>query len=278
MNKKIKLKKRKKLRLKTKYRNMLQLIGLLLIIILVFLMIIPKDNFKIVTYEKVSTIPTSTIDNSLFTYDEKGIINYPNAQLGIDISTHQSDVDFSLLKQQGIDFVFIRLGYRGYQSGKLNLDDKFERYYQQAKENNLDIGIYFFSQAINEKEAIEEANFVLKHIKGKDINLPIVYDLEKIDYDENYRTKDLTVEQKTQNALSFCGRIAYKDYQPMIYLNLDIANTFYDLEQIYNYPIWYAQYDSLPTYQYEYDYWQFSDSMHLEGIKEEVGLNIRSSK
>ena len=115
MNKKIKLKKRKKLRLKAKYRNMLQLIGLLLIIILVFLMIIPKDNFKIVTYEKVSTIPTSTIDNFLFTYDEKGIINYPNAQLGIDISTHQSDVDFSLLKQQGIDFVFIRLGYRGYQ-------------------------------------------------------------------------------------------------------------------------------------------------------------------
>ncbi len=275
MNKKSKTKKRKKLRLKAKYRNMLQLLCLLLIIILVFLIIIPKDNFKIVSYEKVSTIPLSTIDNSLFTYEENGIINYPNAQLGIDISMHQSDVDFSLLKQQGIDFVFIRLGYRGYQTGKLNLDEKFEEYYKQAKEYDLDIGIYFFSQAINEKEAIEEANFVLKNIKGKEINLPIVYDLEKIDYDENYRTKDLSVEQKTLNALSFCGRIAYKKYQPMIYLNLDIANTFYDLEQIYNYPIWYAQYDSLPTYQYKYDYWQFTDSMHLAGIKEEVDLNLR---
>lgn len=268
-------KRRKRLRLKAKYRNYLFLLSILLIIILLFIMIIPKNDYKIISSQSVSSLPPSTIDNTKFSYEENGIINYPDAQLGIDLSMHQSDVDFSLLKQQGIEFVFIRLGYRGYQSGKLNLDEKFEKFYEQARKYDLDIGIYFFSQAINEKEAIEEANFVLKHLKGKKIDLPIAYDLERIDYDEDYRTKDLSIEQKTQNALAFCGRLAYKKQQPMIYLNQDIANTFYDLEQIYSYPIWYAQYSNLPSYPYEYAYWQFSDSGKILGIKEEVDLNLR---
>lgn len=268
-------KRKKRLRLKAKYRNYLFLLSILLIIILIFIVIIPKNDYKIISSQSVSSLPSSTIDNTKFTYEENGIITYPDAQLGIDLSMHQSEVDFSLLKQQGIEFVFIRLGYRGYQSGKLNLDEKFEEFYEQAQKYDLDIGVYFFSQAINEKEAIEEANFVLKHLKGKKIDLPIAYDLERIDYDEDYRTKDLSIEQKTQNALAFCGRIAYKDKQPMIYLNQDIANTFYDLEQIYSYPIWYAQYSDLPTYPYEYAYWQFSERGKILGIKEEVDLNLR---
>ncbi|MCI5773308.1 MAG: glycoside hydrolase family 25 protein [Erysipelotrichaceae bacterium] len=275
MKKRRKIKKSKKLRLKAKYRKTLSLLSILTFIIIAFIMIIPKNNYKFITKEELLSLPPSTLDPSLLTYGDNGIISYPQAQLGIDLSMHQSTVDFSLLKQQGIEFVFLRLGYRGYQSGELHLDKTFEKYYAEAKKYDLDVGVYFFSQAIDEKEAIEEANFVIKHLKNKTLDLPIAYDLEKIDYDENYRTKDLSIETKTQNALAFCGRLLYKDYQPMIYLNQDIANTFYDLEKIYNYDIWYAQYRSAPTYPYHYKYWQFSDKGKINGIKEEVDLNLR---
>ena len=147
--------------------------------------------------------------------DEKTL----NAMTGIDISTHNIVSDWNRVKEDGIDFVMLRVGYRGYgvDTGTIKADDKFKQYYRDAKAAGLKVGAYFFSQAITEEEVVEEAVFTAEQLKGCELDFPVVYDWELIFHDNEARTDNVPVETLTDATLAFCENIKAFGYQPMIY-------------------------------------------------------------
>jgi len=143
---------------------------------------------------------------------ENGYLQYEDetyiTKLGVDVSTYQGEIDWEAVKKQGIEFAIIRIGFRGYgESGKLVLDERYAENVENANKAGIQVGLYFFSQAINEEEAREEAKFILENIREKTIEYPICYDLEKIKYDDTARANNLSKEQRTKNAIAFCKEI-----------------------------------------------------------------------
>ena len=198
-----------------------------------------------------------------------------HSRRGIDVSHHQGHIDWDRVKAAGYDFAFIRLGYRGYgQAGSLNLDKSFDTNIRNAHEAGLDVGVYIFSQAINEDEAAEEAEFVLKHLEGYSLELPVVYDPESI-LDAEARTDDVTGEQFTKNTMLFCKMIADAGYVPMIYSNMLWEAFQFDMTVVSEYPVWYADYEPLPQTPYDFNFWQYSNTGHVDGVSGEVDLNIQ---
>lgn len=198
-----------------------------------------------------------------------------SSRLGVDVSHHQGKIDWEKVKEDGYEFAIIRIGYRGYGTeGTLNLDNRFHENIKDAQRAGLDVGVYFFAQAINEEEALEEAEFVLKHLKGYKLELPIAYDPESILYDEA-RTDDVTGEQFTKNAKVFCKRIRKAGYEPMIYSNILWEAYELDLEKLSDYPVWYADYEPLPQTPYDFVMWQYTSSGTVDGTKGRVDLNIQ---
>ena len=196
---------------------------------------------------------------------------------GIDVSTFQGDIDWKKVKEDGVEFVFIRIGRRGATTGLIYEDDEFEKNYKGAKENGIKIGVYFFSQAITEKEAKEEAQWVVKQLKGKEIDLPVVYDLEEVYLeDETPRTDSITGETATKNALAFLETIEKNHHTGMLYTSLYWSEYYYDMEQLSSYPIWYAQYGSdVPELDIPISIGQYSNQGSIDGISEKTDLNIR---
>lgn len=196
-------------------------------------------------------------------------------RLGIDVSHYQGEIDWQKVKASGIAFVIIRLGFRGYGAeGVMKADSKFEQNLEGARAVGLDVGVYFFSQAINENEAVEEAEFVLEHLNGRDLQLPIVYDPETILHDEA-RTDDVTGEQFTKNTIAFCERVEEAGYKPMVYCNMLWQAYELDLKELSDYPIWYADYEPYPQTPYDFAYWQYSSEGKVDGIQGNVDMNIQ---
>ena len=215
-------------------------------------------------------------DPDLFDTDEKGFMHYndPNTAtcLGIDVSSFQKDIDWFKVKNDGIDFVFIRIGYRGNTEGGLFSDPYFETNYNGAKEAGLSVGVYFFSQAINDIEAGEEADFVISLLKDKEIDLPIVFDWEYVS--ETARTAKISKETMSECAESFCNRISEHGYESMVYFNLYTSYMIYDMTDFGDKMIWLAQFSDEPTYYYHYEIWQYSCTGSVDGIQCDVDLNI----
>jgi lysozyme len=187
------------------------------------------------------------------------------ARWGVDVSTYQGNIDFAQLKNAGVEFAILRLGYRSSQEGILNLDDTFTRNAAGAAAAGMPIGVYFYSQAITQDEAEEEAAFVLENIRGLSLAYPVVYDQEEFTQDVA-RTDGLTGEQATANALAFCKRVEAAGYTPMIYMNEDWSVNMYDLEQIDQYLIWYADYGEEPSPASGFAMWQYSCIGSVVGI------------
>lgn len=139
------------------------------------------------------------------------------------------------------------------------------------------MGVYFFSQAVNEEEAKEEADFVLEHLKGKELQMPVVYDPEHILEDEA-RTDGVTGEQFTQNAKVFCKEIEEAGYDAMIYSNMLWEAYELDLKVLEEYPIWYADYELKPQTPYRFEFWQYTNQGAVDGIEGETDLNIQLIK
>lgn len=187
--------------------------------------------------------------------------------LGIDISEYNGLINFSKVKDEGIDFVMIRAGWRGSTEGRLYEDKYYKDYYYEAKEAGLKIGFYFFSQAKNEDEAIEEANFVLDLVKDKSVDLFIAYDMEN-SYDFDGRADGLSYIQYTNNALAFCKTIEDAGYSSNIYTNQDWANNHYNTKELNDngYTMWLAQYTGFPNPHYDYAMWQYTASASINGV------------
>ncbi len=210
------------------------------------------------------------VDHFLFYEDE----NY-TSRLGVDVSSHQGAFDWKEAKQFGIEFTFLRIGYRGYgAAGSLNADKEFERNYEAARNEGIDVGVYFFAQAINEDEAREEAEFVLDLLDGRELELPIVYDPESI-LDKEARTDNVSGEQFTKNTEVFCSAIKDAGYQPMIYSNMLWEAFELDLEKLSEYPIWYADYEDVPQTPYMFEFWQYTNTGRIRGNSGDMDLNIQ---
>ena len=194
------------------------------------------------------------------------------SSIGVDVSEHNETIDFEKVKDSGIDFVFMRIGRRGYYEGLLQEDIYFEEYYTKAKEAGLKIGVYFFSQAINENEAKEEAQFALKILDGRELDLGIAYDFEDITYDIG-RANNISKEQTTKNALSFFDTIG-DEYPVILYSNNDCINKYFDMEILSKYDLWYAQYYEYPQCNYKIKAWQYTDSGEVPGLGFDADINI----
>ncbi len=196
-----------------------------------------------------------------------------HSSLGIDVSYHQGEIDWDAVKADGIDFAIIRCGYRGYGSGDLVTDSCYEGNITRAKESGLETGVYFFSQALNAEEAVEEADYVLSLIDGRGVTMPVVYDMEILD--EDARANELTSSQRAEVARAFCDRIKEGGYTPMIYGNTAYYMSKIDYEKIAaDYGIWLAQYYKKPFFPYQFSMWQYTASGTVDGIDGKVDLNL----
>ncbi len=192
---------------------------------------------------------------------------------GIDVSAHQKDIDWETVKAAGVDFAMIRLGYRGYGSGELVPDENFDKNVQGALDAGIDVGVYFFSQAITEKEAVEEANMTIAMLGDYEITYPVVYDWEVITGDQA-RTDKMPVEMLTKCTVAFCDKIAEAGFTPMVYQNKRTSLFKLALQDVAKYDFWLAEYGDEATFYYNYDIWQYTDEGRIPGIEGDVDLNI----
>ncbi len=196
---------------------------------------------------------------------------------GVDVSYHQGTIDWARVRNSGIEFAFIRIGYRGYgQNGKLREDSQFKENIVSASQAGLDVGVYLFSQAINEEEALEEAHFVIDQLQeaGVALTLPVVYDPELI-RDDKARTDHISGKQFTENSIVFCEKIKEAGYEPMIYSNMVWEAFYFDLNRLTDYQIWYADYEKIPQTPYWFSFWQYSCNGKVDGISGRVDLNLQ---
>lgn len=196
-----------------------------------------------------------------------------SSYVGVDVSSYQKEINWTQVAEAGVSFAMLRVGYRGYTLGGLNPDSMFEANLTGAQEAGLDVGIYFFSQAITPSEAEEEAWQVVEWIKGLDITYPVVFDWEPIDGDEA-RTDGVTPETVTECAKAFCAVIESAGYTPMIYFNRSQGYDVMDLEQLQQYDFWLASYSELPNFNYHFEMWQYSCTGSVPGIEGNVDLNL----
>ncbi len=215
----------------------------------------------------------SNLDNSGAFKNYLGEDGNAIGKVGIDVSEHQGAIDWEKVASN-VNFAFIRLGYRGYSRGGLVLDGYYAANMEGAAAAGVPVGVYFYSQAVSYEEGVEEANFVLQHLGDYGLAYPIVLDREDPMVDDA-RTNDLSVEQHTAAALGFLETIAASGHRAMMYTNRIYYSLYVDIEQIYQYPIWYAQYADEPDWPYEFAIWQYTENGEVPGISGSVDLNLQ---
>lgn len=196
-------------------------------------------------------------------------------RLGLDISRHDGRVNWRKVKKSGRDFVFLRIGWTGYQSGIIHTDERFFKNIRGAKKAGLDVGVYYFSQAITEEEARSEARHVIADLAGIALELPVAYDPESIPW-EWARTDDITKEQVMKNTLAFFDEIKKAGYEPMIYSNLRWEAFFFDLEALGDSKIWYADYRETPKTPYHFEFLQYDgEAVEIKGVRRKCDGDIQ---
>jgi len=191
----------------------------------------------------------------------------------VDVSSYQGYINWSSVAADGIDCAFIRVGYRGYSAGDIVTDSYYSTNIRGALDAGLEVGIYFFSQAITVDEAIAEADFVLSKISGYDVTLPIVFDMERLS-NADARANSLTKDQITDITVAFCDRIKQAGYTPMVYGNIEWMCDYVELGRLEGYNKWFAQYSSRPFFPYEMYMWQYTEEGKVNGISYGADLNL----
>ena len=205
-----------------------------------------------------------------FSYYEEGNLV---SQTAVDVSDLQGKIDWKRVSEDGIDFAMIRLGRRGYTEGNIYLDNYYYENVSGVQSEGMPFGVYFFSQAITEDEAIEEANFVIKHLSGSGISYPVVFDHEPVESADG-RANNLSKNELTHITKAFCQKIEDAGYTPMIYGNaFDMERL--NLNDLKGIDVWYAEYESSqPTGQFDFAMWQYSSTANVSGINTQADLSI----
>ena len=262
-----------KRRRKKKKSKLIPVLSLLIIFLICLIAILDKEEIEPIFIEKAGQYEIEKFDtsNMYYTYSDDTYTSI----VGIDVSEHNESINWKEVKESGVEFAFIRIGWRGYTEGGIYKDELFEQNYLSAQDEGIKVGVYFFSQATTVKEAQEEALFVQKELQNKQIQLPIVYDYETVESKEG-RANHLTKEQVSDNAKAFFEILENK-YQVMLYGNTPLLE-LYDQELLDKYPLWFAQFYHKPETTHDFTIWQYSESGNVPGISKPTDLNIMMLK
>lgn len=195
-----------------------------------------------------------------------------NASFGIDVSKWNKEIDWEKVKAAGVDFAIIRCGYRGSKTGSLVEDPYFIKNIEGAQTAGIKVGVYFFTQATTEIEAVEEASMVLMLCKGYKLALPVFIDTEGAGGDG--RADGLSVESRTAVCEAFCRTVENAGFNAGVYASKNWFENNLNTEHISDYTIWLAQYSRRATYEGDYDLWQYTSAGTVDGIATRVDLNL----
>lgn len=258
--------KRRKSRKKQKTNPMLGLVFALLLLLALPLVLMKFGNQQLLPYINPYRAEDFALENGFMT------CLTTESQLGIDVSYYQGEIDWQQVRQAGIEFAFIRIGYRRSADGVLGEDELARYNLQAASEAGIKVGAYFFSQAISGEEAREEARFALEILKDFSLDLPLAYDWETVP--GSARSEVMTRQTLTDCTEAFCSTVEAAGYESMVYFNRDISRTLMDVRQLKGRQVWFAMYDSYPDAPCKPDYWQYTDKGTVPGIEGYVDLNL----
>lgn len=210
------------------------------------------------------------IQGAKYNFASDGSLVTGSGALGIDVSKWNGDIDWNAVKNSGINYVIIRCGYRGSSAGSLVVDPKFTANIKGATAAGIKVGVYFFTQAIDEREAVEEASMVLDQIKNYKISYPVFLDVES----SGGRADNISNATRTAVCKAFCQTIQNAGYNAGIYANKSWLTTKLDPSALSAYKIWLAQYAATPTYTGRYDLWQYRSTGSVSGISGNVDMNL----
>ena len=211
------------------------------------------------------------IQGAEYKFNDNGVLDTGSGHMGIDVSKWNGGIDWKAVKNSGVSYAIIRCGYRGSTTGALIEDPKFRSNIQGAQNAGLKVGVYFFTQAVNEVEAVEEASMVLSLIKGYNISYPVFLDVEA----SNGRGDAISADTRTAVCKAFCQTIQNSGYKAGIYANKTWFTSYMNTPSLTGYKIWLAQYAAAPSYtRTRYDLWQYSSKGKVSGISGNVDMNI----
>ena len=231
-------------------------------------------------YKIASGVPRNNYEpDNFFIEDGDSLMYYHDgdanriSHVAVDVSSYQTGVDWEAVKAAGVDMAIIRAGYRGYGTGSIVTDDMFESHMEGALEAGLDVGVYFFTQAVNYDEGVEEAKYTLSLIRDYNVKGPVVIDTEII-YAEGARTEDLDIEARTDSIVGFCETVKAAGYEPMVYSNRNWFVQELDMARVGNYKLWLAHYANQPDFPYLYTIWQYTSEGRLSGNGMDLDLTV----
>lgn len=227
-----------------------------------------KQYFYNASGERVTG--TQVIQGATYQFGEDGALIVDSGVMGIDVSKWNGKIDWVAVKNSGVSYAIIRCGYRGSTAGAIIEDPTFTANIQGAIAAGLKVGVYFFTQAIDEVEAVYEASYVLDKIKNYRITYPVFLDVEP----SKGRGDKIDTATRTAVCKAFCETIKGAGYTPGIYANKTWLTTKLDANALSDYKIWLAQYAETPTYAGKYDLWQYKENGKIDGIEGNVDLNI----
>ena len=241
-------------------------------------------------YHTITVKLWNTKTNEEISSLSKKVLFHTEVKTGIDVSSYQGTIDWAKVKKDGIEFAMLRAGFRGWGTsddgteGKLVQDTKFDENAKGAIKNGIPIGAYFFSQAINEQEAIEEAKFVVSIIKDYKITYPVVIDVEYSGAPNHTgRADNVSKEMRTKICKAFADYIKKAGYTPMIYADKNFATNQLDMTKLSGYSFWLAHYtgatqdnplDKPSSYSGKFKMWQYTSSGKVNGITGNTDMNI----
>ena len=227
--------------------------------------VLRRDGFPMLRWE-VDRFSPDTAGRMRYTGDARTLT-------GIDVSEHQYDIDWRKVAADGVDFAMIRVGYRGSTAGGIYEDEYFATNIRGALNAGLKVGVYFFSQAIDAREAAEEAAFVLEKIRPFEIAMPVVFDWEIVG-GSDARTYTVSRQTLCEATRAFCGAVKDAGYDPMLYFTRYLGYRKYILRNLSEYGFWYAEYEDRPRIAFDFDMWQYSETGKVDGIEGDVDLNL----
>ena len=213
------------------------------------------------------------IDGRLYYFNQHG---EKARALGIDVSFFDGAIDWNAVKAQGIEFAIIRVGGRGWTSGAIYDDSRTQEYLRGARAAGVKIGVYFYSTAIDRREAVEEANMTLRVLDGISLEYPIFIDMEFSGEYPKGRSDQLSPSERADIVIAFCETVQNSGYRAGVYASQNYLKAYIDYHSVDQYTVWLASYtanNKLPRFYERYDIWQFSDRGRVNGIRSDVDMN-----
>ena len=196
------------------------------------------------------------------------------SRLGIELSKDSGTVDFEALKEEGIDFVMLKVGERGYGTGLISSDVNFTSNIEAARKAGMDVGVYFCSQAVTVEEAVEEAKFVTDQLVLYDITYPVALRMESI-LSDTARTDILDAEQRTEIAEAFLNDVESAGYDTILYGERDFLLTeILTSELLKDFEVWLTDQNPIPDYPYQFKMWEYAAGTTVSGVEKEVNMTI----